>query len=47
MKGLSLEILLVGLADVVMCAESKIVIIAKRDYDDTPGSETIACYTLI
>ena len=46
MKGLSLEIP-IGLADVVICTESNIIIIVKRDYSDAPGSETIACYTLI
>ncbi len=46
MKGLSL-VIRIGLADVVICTESNIVIIVMQDYDDAPGSETIACYTLI
>lgn len=46
MKGLSLEIP-IGLADVVVCAESNITAFAMRECRGAPGSETIACYTLI
>ena len=46
MKGLSLEIP-IGLADVVVCAESNITVFVMQEYRGAPGSETIACYTLI
>lgn len=46
MKGLSLEIP-IGLADVFVSTESNITAIVKRECGDAPGSETIACYTLI